>query len=98
MVFLFVLGIGSVILLNEIVTTPTVEKLQISNPTWEDLQPYRGKTKTNGEKGKQRRYYEWDHTHGDVEVYDRRGKHLGSMDPETGEMTKPPVKGRKIDL
>lgn len=26
------------------------------------------------------------------------GNHLGSMDPNTGEMTKPPVPGRKIDL
>ena len=69
-----------------------------SNLPWRDLSPFRGKTKTNGKSGKDRRYYERDHTHGDVEVYDSRGNHLGSMDPETGEMTKPPVPGRKINV
>lgn len=65
---------------------------------WNDLDRCRGSgTRTNGEKGRKRRYYEWDHTHGDVEVYNDRGEHLGSADPQTGEMTKPPVPGRKID-
>jgi hypothetical protein len=32
--------------------------------------------------------YEWDYLHGRVEVYDRRGRHLGEFDPETGERTK----------
>ena len=66
---------------------------------WDDsLQPWRGKTKTNGKTGKDRRYYEWDHTHKDWEVYDKRGKHIGSARPDTGEIYKPPVKGREIDL
>jgi hypothetical protein len=38
----------------------------------------------------------WDHTHNDIEVFDKRGRHLGSMDPTTGEMYKPPVAGRKM--
>ena len=42
--------------------------------------------------------YEWDHAHNDIEVYDSNGKHLGSMDPITGEMYKPAVKGRKIEV
>ncbi len=33
--------------------------------------------------------YEWDYRHGRVEVYDRRGRHLGEFDPDTGEQTKP---------
>ena len=65
---------------------------------WKGLRPYRGKTKTNGESGKGRRFYEWDYTHGDVEVYDGRGNHLGSANPATGEPTKPPVPGRRINL
>ena len=65
---------------------------------WAGLKPYRGKTKTNGESGKGRRYYEWDYTHGDVEVYDARGNHLGSANPANGEPTKPPVPGRRINL
>jgi RHS repeat-associated protein len=65
---------------------------------WTGLKPYRGKTKTNGKPGKQRRFYEWDHTHGDVEVYDSKGGHLGSVDGNSGDNTKPPVDGRKINL
>lgn len=38
-----------------------------------------------------------DHQHGDVEVYNRKGNHLGSARPETGEIYKPPVPGRSID-
>ena len=29
---------------------------------------------------------EWDHTHNDIEVYDNKGRHLGSMDPTTDQM------------
>jgi hypothetical protein len=32
--------------------------------------------------------YEWDYQHGRVEVYDRRGRHLGEFDPDTGERWK----------
>jgi len=38
---------------------------------------------------------EWDSQHGDVEVYNKQGKHQGSADPSTGQMVKPKVKGRK---
>jgi hypothetical protein len=65
---------------------------------WKDLKPFRGKTKSNGQQGKAKRYYTWDHTHGDLEVYDGRGRHLGSADPQTGAMTKPAVAGRKIEI
>jgi RHS repeat-associated protein len=65
---------------------------------WKQLKPFRGKTKTNGLSGKGRRFFERDRTHGDIEVYDSRGRHLGSADPETGAMTKPPVPGRRIGL
>ena len=33
--------------------------------------------------------YEWDYRHGRVEIYDRRGRHIGEYDPETGQRTKP---------
>jgi len=65
---------------------------------WKGLKSFRGKTKTNGLQGKDKRFFEWDHTHGDVEVYDRRGRHLGSADPNTGAMTKPAVPGRSITI
>ncbi|VAW42555.1 YD repeat protein, partial [hydrothermal vent metagenome] len=53
--------------------------------------------KTSG-SGKNKQYYDWDFRHNDIEVYDQRGKHLGSMNPETGEIYKPAVVGRTIDL
>lgn len=40
------------------------------------------------------RVLEWDSQHGDVEVYNRQGKHQGSADPNTGQMIKDPVPGR----
>ncbi|WP_078380036.1 SAR2788 family putative toxin [Sutcliffiella halmapala] len=67
------------------------------SPVWKRFSTFRGKTKTSG-SGKKKRYYEWDNTHNDIEVYDHNGKHLGSMDPLTGEMYKGAVKGRKIKL
>ena len=41
--------------------------------------------------------YEWDSQHGELEKYDKHGKHLGSVDPNTGEQIKPPKKGRKVE-
>jgi hypothetical protein len=45
-----------------------------------------------------KRLYTWDSLHGEVEVYNARGKHLGVMDAETGRMIGEPVRGRKIDV
>ena len=36
--------------------------------------------------------------HGEIEVFNARGKHLGAMDPVTGEMIKSAVPGRAIDV
>ena len=41
--------------------------------------------------------YEWDYQHGDIEIYDKRGKHKGSINPKTKEK-KPAVKGRKTNV
>ena len=68
------------------------------SPVWGETKPARGKTRTNGENGRAKEYYEWDFTHNDIEVYDRNGRHKGSKDPTTGEMTKPPVPGRRINV
>ncbi len=40
---------------------------------------------------------EWDSQHGEVEVYNKRGKHKGVADPNTGEMLKDPVPGRTTE-
>ncbi|WP_088968368.1 colicin E3/pyocin S6 family cytotoxin [Vogesella sp. LIG4] len=44
------------------------------------------------------RLYTWDSLHGEVEVYNKRGRHLGAADPVTGELIKEAVRGRKIDV
>jgi RHS repeat-associated protein len=43
------------------------------------------------------RIYEWDRQHGTVEVYNKRGRHLGEFDPKTGEQVKPNDPGRRIE-
>lgn len=73
---------------------PTCTKA--TSDVWKGFKTYRGDIKTNGLSGNKRRFYQWDNTHGDIEVYDRRGKHLGSMDAASGAMTKPPEKGRDL--
>ncbi len=64
---------------------------------WKSFDNYKNGIKSTG-KGSNKQYYEWDHTHNDIEVYNNKGKHLGSMDPTTGKMYKPAVKGRTIKL
>ncbi|MCW8929098.1 MAG: colicin E3/pyocin S6 family cytotoxin, partial [Gammaproteobacteria bacterium] len=70
------------------------------SPIWngDGFKADRGGRKNNGKKGKKKELYEWDHTHDDIEVYDGKGKHKGSMNPTTGDMYKPPVPGRTIDI
>jgi hypothetical protein len=81
---------------NPILKEPTI-KGPGSSPVWKGLNSFRGQTKTRG-TGKNKQYLEWDFTHNDIEVYDNKGKHLGSMDPSSGNMVKPPVNGRKINI
>lgn len=38
---------------------------------------------------------EWDSQHGELEVYDKQGKHKGVVDPNTGKEIKPKIPGRK---
>ncbi|MCC8027696.1 MAG: DUF6531 domain-containing protein [Clostridium sp.] len=65
---------------------------------WKELDNVKGQDRKTSGSGKSKKYYEWDHTHNDIEVYDGRGNHLGSMDPKTGEMYKPAVPGRTIKI
>jgi hypothetical protein len=44
------------------------------------------------------RYFTWDALHGEIEVFDKKGRHLGAADPITGKLIKPPVRGRSIDV
>jgi hypothetical protein len=62
-----------------------------TSPVWQCFQSFRGKTKTNGQSGSKKEFYEWHFTHCDIEVYDKNCKHKGTMDPMTGEMIKPAI-------
>lgn len=42
--------------------------------------------------------YTWDSLHGEIEVFNKRGRHLGVADPKTGIFIKGAVSGRKIDV
>jgi hypothetical protein len=41
-------------------------------------------------------FYTWDSLHGELEVFNRRGRHIGAASPETGRIIKPAVRGRRI--
>ncbi len=45
-----------------------------------------------------KRCYTWDGLHGEVEVFNKQGYHLGTMDPLTGEWIKDAIKGRRCDV
>ncbi|MBF6631968.1 MAG: hypothetical protein ITG01_12580 [Comamonas sp.] len=41
-------------------------------------------------------YYTWDSLHGEIEVFNKMGRHLGVVDPIRGDVIKPAVRGRRI--
>ncbi|RYE30657.1 MAG: hypothetical protein EOP42_11845 [Sphingobacteriaceae bacterium] len=43
------------------------------------------------------RLFTWDSLHGEIEVFNKRGKHLGVLSPY-GNLIKPAKKGRTIDV
>jgi Cytotoxic len=45
-----------------------------------------------------KRFYTWDGRHGELEVFNKKGFHIGSFDPVNGEMLKSAVQGRKLDV
>lgn len=45
-----------------------------------------------------RRYYTWDPLHGEIEVFNKRGKHIGVIHAVTGMWIKDAVKGRSVDV
>lgn len=43
------------------------------------------------------KYYSWDEFHGEIEVFNKRGRHIMVLDSQ-GNVIKEAVKGRKIDV
>ena len=68
-------------------------------PDWLDTQE---KLSRNGSprwtNKKRDQYYEYDQLHGEVEVYNKRGEHLGVLDAATGVFIKDAVAGRTISV
>ena len=62
----------------------------------EPLGAFDGERRWLSRNGK--RLYTWDSLHGEIEVYDARGWHLGAADALTGLLLKPSRKGRRIDV
>ena len=44
------------------------------------------------------RLFTWDSLHGEVEVFDKRGRHLSVLDAISGAVIKPRRKGRRIHV
>jgi hypothetical protein len=44
------------------------------------------------------RIYTWDAFHGEIEVFNSRGRHIGVVHAITGATIKPAEKGRSIDV
>ncbi len=65
---------------------------------WKKLDSVKGMDRKTSGSGKSKKFYEWDYTHNDIEVYNYKGQHIGSMNPLTGKMYKSPVKGRVIKI
>ena len=57
----------------------------------------KSKTQRRRWTGQKGQIYEEDTQHGDLEKFNKRGKHKGSVDPESGEIIKGPVKGRTTE-
>jgi hypothetical protein len=62
------------------------------------LTPTKAKTQRKRWLGGKGQIYEEDTQHGELEKYNGRGKHKGVVDPDTGEIIKPPVKGRTTEV
>lgn len=73
-------------------------------PAFPDAQRAKPKTPVQGGGGLRPRWkdrdgtiYEWDRQHGTVEKYDKRGRHLGEFDPNTGQRTKHADPSRRVE-
>jgi len=72
---------------------PAPEKLP-GFPNAERAEPKSRRRRWIDPKG---RILEWDYQHGTVEVYDRRGRHLGEFDPTSGRRLKGPDRTRRAE-
>lgn len=70
----------------------------------EGLSRAKPKTPVRGGGGLRKRWkdaegniYEWDSQHGALEKYNKKGRHLGEFDPESGRQLKPADSSRTVE-
>lgn len=61
------------------------------------LRKVRDRTHRKRWKDSDGKIYEWDGFHCELEVYDQRGRHLGAINPATGEFVKAAKEGRTTE-
>jgi hypothetical protein len=66
-------------------------------PAFPDAKKARKKSHRERWKISNKRILEWDYQHGEIEMYNKNGIHIGAFDPNTGEKIKDAIKGRKIE-
>jgi hypothetical protein len=73
-------------------------------PAFPKFKPAKPKTSVQGGGALRKRWKdndgniaEWDSQHGTVEMYNKRGKHVGEFDANTGAETKPADKTRTVE-
>ena len=55
----------------------------------DDVTLYKDRIRTNTLDKKDQMFYRWDSFHKDIEIYDNRGRDMGSVDPVTGKIYRP---------
>jgi len=77
-----------------------VAKKHRPNPCYLDSMEYLGFKNGNTlwRSPCKRRYFTWDSLHGEIEVFNKRGKHLGVLHEVTGRFIKDAVEGRSINV
>jgi Cytotoxic len=77
-----------------------VTRIPIPKPSFLDecelLGAFDGERRWRSTNGK--RLYTWDSLHGEIEVFNKQGYHLGAVDAVNGVLTKPGIKGRRINV
>jgi hypothetical protein len=72
-------------------------RVPIPKPSFLDGCEYLGYRRGNQVwRDRNRFLYTWDGLHGEIEMFDPRGEHLGALDATTGRRIKRPRKGRRI--
>jgi hypothetical protein len=77
-----------------------VGRVPIPKPSFLDSCDYlgfvHGERRWRSKSGK--RIYTWDALHGQIEVFDQRGNHVGVLDAATGQPIGGAVRGRYINV